>query len=210
MPALVPLGRCVYRHINFRILIAQAFPDLPASFRTVAGIGAQVTGGPGWIGSSFFDIEGEAADPATTTSDQLREMLHTLLKDRFQLEFHMETKEVAAYAMVSAKDGPKLTESAGPVTPEEARRRPPGSLFAGDMTLSDFAALLSIYMKTPVVDKTGLTRKYTMALNSFETGDGTAASIFTALPEQLGLRLEPQKIQFPVFVIDHLEKPAEN
>jgi uncharacterized protein (TIGR03435 family) len=210
MPLLVPLGRCVYRHINFRNLIVQAFPNLPISFRAVAGIDAQVTGGPGWIGGSFFDIEGKAADAATTTSDQLREMLHTLLKDRFQLDFHMETKELAAYAMVSAKDGPKLKESAGPVTAEEAGRRHARSLYAADMTLSDFAALLSIYVKTPVVDKTGLTRKYTITLNSLETGDDTAASIFTAMPEQLGLRLESQKIQFPVFVIDHLEKPTEN
>lgn len=210
MASGVPLGRCVYRHFNFRNLVMLIYPDLSPSFRVIAGIDEQVKGGPGWVGSSFFDVEGEAANPSATTTAQLQEMLRALLKDRFQLSFHIETREMSAYVIVPAKEGPKLKESAGPATPEEVRRRPARALFMPNTTLSDFATMLSIYMKTPVVDKTGLTRKYTMAVNSFETGDDTAASIFTALPEQLGLRLEAQKVGFQVFVIDRLEKPAEN
>lgn len=138
-------------------------------------------------------------------------MLQSVLKDRFQLAFHMETKEMSAYLMVQAKEGLKLKKSGGPPTAEEMRRRPAGrALFAPNMSLSDFADLLSVTMKIPILDKTGVAGNFTITLYSAETGDDTAASIFTAMPEQLGLRLEPQKVPFPVFVIDHLERPSEN
>jgi len=79
------------------------------------------------------------------------------------------------------------------------------------MTMTSYADLISMTMKMPIVDKTGIEGKYNIFLNSRETGgDDTSPSIFTALPEQLGLKLEAEKIPFKIFVIDHAEKPAES
>ena len=82
-------------------------------------------------------------------------------------------------------------------------------MFANNMTLTEYAGLLSMNVKAPVVDKTGIAGKYNIFLFSAETGDETGGSIFSALQEQLGLKLESQKISFEIYVIDHAEKPSE-
>jgi uncharacterized protein (TIGR03435 family) len=204
------LGRCVLRHATLRSLIKQAYP---LDILGVSVLQERVIGGPSWIDGSRFDLEAKAEDPSTATTDQLRKMLQTLLSDSFKLGFHRETRETSGYYMISAKSGFKLKESTAPLTPEDfaaARRRSSGQpLFANNTTLTNYAGLLSIYLKAPIVDKTGIPGKYNIFLFSTETGDQTSGSIFSALQEQLGLKLEPQKISFDIYVIDHAEKPSE-
>jgi uncharacterized protein (TIGR03435 family) len=206
----IPLGRCIFRHANLRTIIKQAYP---LSIIGVSLLQERVLGGPAWIDGSPFDVEAKAEDPSTTTIDQLRQMLRTLLKERFQLSFHMETRQTSGYYMTPTKDGFKLKESTGPLSSADyaaATRRSGGRpLVANNMTLTDYADLLSINVKAPVVDKTNIPGKYNIFLFSAETGDETSGSIFSALQEQLGLKLEPQKISFEIYVIDHAEKPSE-
>jgi uncharacterized protein (TIGR03435 family) len=194
-------------------MVAQAYP-ISVSLRLAVGIEKVVSGGPEWIDGSYFDIEAKAEDPMATL-DQLRRMLQTLLKDRFQLLLHAETREFSGYHMVPAKDGFKLNVSNGPLTAAEysAAIRNSGlrPFFANNMTLSEYAELIGMQLKMPIVDKTGISGKFNIFLDSAETGGGEfAPSIFTAFQEQLGLKLEVEKISFEILLIDHAEKPSEN
>jgi uncharacterized protein (TIGR03435 family) len=205
-----PLGRCILRHATLRTLIQRAYPlDLAA----VTLVQQRVLGGPSWIDDSFYDIEAKAENESDTTTEQRREMLRTLLKDRFQLAIHTETRETNGYQLLEAKGGFRLKEATAPATPADvatARRRSGGlPFFANNTTLADYGALLSMFVKAPIIDKTGIPGKYNIFLYSAETGDATAGSVFSALQEQLGLRLEAEKIQYEVHVIDRAERPSE-
>jgi uncharacterized protein (TIGR03435 family) len=205
----IGLGRCVFHHATLRDIISQAYPPENGALRPPE----RITGGPGWIEGSVFDIEAEAPDPAKANITQLREMLQTLLKDRFHLVLHRERRAFSGYYMVEAKDGFKLKEAAGPLTPAQvSAAKAPGShpLFANNMPLPWFADLLSVMLKEPIVDKTGIPGKYNYFLNSAETGDELAGSVFTAIQEQLGLKLEAAKIPFDILVIDSVERPTPN
>jgi uncharacterized protein (TIGR03435 family) len=206
----IPLGRCVFHHTTLRTIISQAYPAPNAAIR----VEQRIIDGPSWVDGSFFDIEAAAAEPEKTSMEQLRQMLQSLLKDRFHLAVHQETKEFSGYYLVEAKDGFKLKEAGGPPTDAElaAIRKPGNHAFSAfNMTLVYFADLLStVILKEPVVDKTGIPGKYTYIFNSAETGDELAGSIFTALQEQLGLKLESAKIPFEIIVIDRAERPTPN
>jgi uncharacterized protein (TIGR03435 family) len=177
-----------------------------------------------------------ATDPAKLTDEQRmtalereRERLRNLLEDRFQLKTRRETKEQQVYALVLAKGGPKIQESKegmGAMT-----RMGRGMLTAQGVTPAMLASTLSQPLGRPVIDKTGLTGKYDIELKwTPDPGQGPAGltgplppgvqlppppdpngpSIFTALTEQLGLRLESEKAPAEVLVIDRVEKPSEN
>ncbi len=205
----------------------------------------QISGGPGWIGSDRFDInarpEGSAAAPSTpddfrkfsdeqrkTFQEQQRERLRNLLADRFQLRIHKETKEQSIYALVVAKNGPKLKRAEGGPGPM-LRFGGRGQLDANGVEMGIFGNTLSNVVGRQVVDKTGLTGKYDLKLTwtpdpgeggflggpplpgvSPPPADPGGPSLFTALQEQLGLRLESQKGPGEVLVIDSVEKPSEN
>lgn len=180
----------------------------------------QLSGGPGWLDSEKFELEAKAADAAANES-QLRAMLRTLLSQRFRLVVSRETREMPVYALVVAKGGPKLHESkegeAIPTTGKELEAlgvMPPprvGERLAGQLfnryTMEEFASELSNDPKfdRPVVDKTGIQGSYLIGLRWYADGD-----ITTAMQEWLGLRLEAQKAQAEVLVIDHIERPSEN
>lgn len=190
----------------------------------------QVSGGPRWAETERFDIAARperasadrVEDPSKMTDAQLktvqeqtRERLRALLVDRFQLVVHNEIKEQPIYAVVVAKNGSKLHEAKELGSRQgmsTGRGRAQG--FAAPMEM--LAQSLSNQLGWPVVDKTGLTAKYDFVLEW--TPDMGAAgdvapvgpTIFTALQEQLGLRLESQKGPVPNIVIDRVEKPSEN
>jgi bla regulator protein blaR1 len=203
----------------------------------------QVSGGPGWIGSERFDVTARVDAAAAkgqedlakipeaqfkTVRDQSNERLRALLADRFHLVVHKETKEQPIYALVLAKNGPKLKEVKEVPGARQGmsmnRGRSEG--FAAPMEM--VAQVLSNTMGRPVVDKTGLTGKYDFVLEwtpdpgvdaraqGFGDGINTPApapggpTIFTALQEQLGLRLDSQKGPVENTVIDRVEKPSEN
>jgi uncharacterized protein (TIGR03435 family) len=186
----------------------------------------QVVGEPSWSTVDGFDIEAKVAavdlpTMARMTFEQRRTMFQQILADRFQLVAHHEMRELPVYQLVIGKNGSRLKESApddpASVTP---RRKGimfgpgPGRLTATDGSLSMVIAPLSRQFGRIIVDKTGLTGRYDFTLEW--TPDGVAPSdqsgpdIFTAIQEQLGLKLESTKGPVDVIVIDHIEKPSAN
>lgn len=165
----------------------------------------QVSGGPDWADSERFDILAEAPDRADTRD--LKPMLQALLADRFELALHRETRETAVYALVVAKNGPKLHRSAPDA--QYSMRVGLTGMSATNMSLHDFAETLSGYARHNVIDKTGLRGDFDFKFD-WSPQDPESPSIFTALQEQLGLRLESEKGPVEFLVIDHAEKPSEN
>jgi uncharacterized protein (TIGR03435 family) len=191
---------------------------------------SQLVGGPNWLDTEFYDVEGKT-EMKGATSDQLHEMFQTLLADRFKLRFHTETRETARYVLTVDKSGSKMKVSELPNNfdiPLQGVGR--GKIAAQREPMSHFCWFLSQGLNAPVVDKTGLDKNYDFTLEwSPELQDAAKAgtqppgngpnepppssdgpTLFTALREQLGLKLELQKGPVQVFVIDHAERPAEN
>jgi len=196
----------------------------------------QISGGPGWIGSDRFDVEGKAGNPKADP-DQVRLMLQSLLEDRFKLKLHRETKESSVYALVVGKDGPKIKLSSdqgpeinGPAPPgagpnHGAMRFGAGSLTGNAVTLSLFARLLSQQLDRIILDKTNLTGRFDIQLHwtpgvgevpydpsgyTLPPSDSSGPSVLAAIQEQLGLRLESIKAPVEIVVIDSVEKPSGN
>ncbi len=181
----------------------------------------QITG-PDWLKSERFDI---VAIASHVRKDQLRPMLQALLKDRFKLEVHRESKVLPVYALIQGKSGAKIQA----VKPdgESGIWDGTGKLTAKKVTMGHFAETLSSQMDRPVVDTTGMEGVFDFTLEYTKQdvqpkfnadGVGTTApdlgagpSIFSALQDQLGLKLESRKAPVEMLVIDHAEKePTEN
>lgn len=197
----------------------------------------QISGGPSWINLDTFDVEGKTGD-RNSEPDRLRLMLQALLADRFRLSVHREKKESPVYELAVNKGGPKFKASAdqspavdGPAPAgagpnHGAMRLGAGSLFGNAVTMSTFVNLLSQRLGRPVMDKTSLTGRFDIQMQwTPEVGESPVdptgfplpvpagsvdASIFSAIQEQLGLRLETAKAPVEVLVIDHAERPSEN
>jgi uncharacterized protein (TIGR03435 family) len=187
----------------------------------------QITGGPRWIGTDRWNIEAKAAGvPGRLPAEQQSRMIRALLADRFQLKVHTEKKKrVPAYALVVLKNGPKLHENAGDPGPVVHVER--GHMSFQKVRLAALTAQLTRQLGKPVIDMTNLAGEYDLVLDWVpEPGENSAIpgqpgppepasenngpSIFTALQEQVGLRLAPAKAPLDVLVIDHVEKPSEN
>jgi len=212
----VPLNRCVSRGHTLKWLIAAAYQVRWEQIDTL------IIGGPNWLDSDGFDVEAKAESPATEA--QLHSMLRALLADRFKLKLHREKKEMRVLAMTVAKGGPKLVPSPGDRNCSDDFRAcgmGSGASFRGkSQTMETLANSLSAWIGHVVVDKTGLKGLYDFdtgpwrpenAGDNFSAEVGaspdTTPTIFTALQEKLGLRLESQKAKVEVFVIDSAEKP---
>jgi uncharacterized protein (TIGR03435 family) len=178
--------------------------------------GYQISG-PAWLMAEKYDITAKAAGPAPL--NQLRQMLRTLLADRFQLQFHRETKELPVYALVAVKSGPKLHK--GEPGGNTSMRGENGAFMFHGTSMPQFADDLSTLSQVdrPVLDRTGIPGVFDFNLKFGESNDemkraliaGDGASIFTLLQEQLGLKLEAQKGPVDLLVIDHVERvPTEN
>ena len=166
-----------------------------------------------------FDIAAKAEDKADM--EQVAEMIKSLLAERFQLKFHHETRELPVYALLVGKNGSKLKASAGGDNHDSNTLR--GKITGQNIPLETLVTLLSNQLDRLVVDKTGLTGNFGFQLEwspeasrpSADAGGGTATepsgpSMFTAVQEQLGLRLEATKAPVDAVVIDALERPSEN
>jgi bla regulator protein blaR1 len=183
----------------------------------------QVSGGPGWANSETYDIV--AKGDGNATRPQLRLMLQALLKDRFKLALRQETKDAPIYELVVAKGGLKIQED---TTSPRSRSgmTGPGKFIAQKTSLAMFAQFLGTLAGRPVVDNTGLASTYSFKLDwTPEVGEGgplgpapldavppdsNRPSLFTALQEQLGLRLQSAKGPVESLVIEKAEKPTEN
>ncbi len=244
-------GQITYTNVSLRNIVMNAY-----------GVKNFQISGPGFLDTERFDVLAKV--PKGATKDDLKVMLQNLLAERFQIKLHQEKKELPIYALVVAKNGPKLKESAEDAPASADAPPPPPSpggrggfggrggmmiminngrmrLTASKQPVSGIADMLSNQLGRPVIDQTGLTGKYDFTVEfAPEEGqmmrgpmggmppsppgagpgpgpgegasDGPApANLFTALQEQLGLKLEPKKGPVDFLVIDHIEKaPTEN
>lgn len=184
----------------------------------------QIPGGPRLLDSERYDIEATYGVDAPTqrsrltfltiqSDAQVRLMLQALLAERFHLAIRHEMKELSAYSLNVAKNGPRLQES---TTPEDLQdmRVDLGQIQSNRMSMQQLAGLLSRLLTLPVLDKTGLDGYYDILLTwtpdqpSAEATHGP--SIFTAIQETLGLRLASGKEPVDTLVIDRVDKPTEN
>ncbi|MGB6687167.1 MAG: M56 and DUF3738 domain-containing protein [Terracidiphilus sp.] len=204
----------------------------------------RIIGAPGWVKSDRYDIEAKVAPEDAPKLDKLKRdermaMLQPLLVDRFNLKFHHETRELPIYALVVAKGGPKLKESApdGAGANGAPQRRMTtfngrGSIEATGSSTENLTHVLSPMLGRTIIDKTGLTGTYDYVLKWTPDNmpppmgggppgggpdggappppDASGPDIFTAIQEQLGLKLESEKGPVDVIVIDHIDKPSEN
>jgi uncharacterized protein (TIGR03435 family) len=178
----------------------------------------QVAGGPTWIGSEKYDID--AKGESNVKDREYRSMMSALLADRFRLKFHRETRELPVYALVLAKNGPKLLPAAKDAKSSMDGNR--GELTVRNATVVEFASILSNVLGRKVVENTGLTGRYDLTLkwtpddsrtqpgSNLRLADPAGLPIFTAIQEQLGLKLESTKGPIEVLVIDSVEHPTEN
>ena len=177
--------------------------------------------GPDWIqrGDLRFNVEAKAENPAKTTEQQLLTMLQNMLVERFQMKFHRDTSETSGFALLVGKNGPKLQVSksdetrltfTGPDGKGELKPFPgqPISMKARKVSIPALLSLLTaVGGHGPGVDKTGLTGEYDFALSWDEQA---GPDLSTALRDQLGLRMEAEKVPVSVFVVDSAQKPSAN
>ena len=171
----------------------------------------QISKAPVWLGSQHYDVSVKPEGPGGLTYAQMKQPLQQLLEQRFALAVHRENKDVDGYALVIAKGGPKLKAS----TDDSGRNKfiLPNGIRFDHTVIATFAAALARPTGRPVVDKTGLSGNFDIDLKYApeKAVDSSLPSIFTALQEQLGLKLEPAKVPFEMLVIDHVNRtPTEN
>jgi len=202
------------------------------------GISPNIAGrviGPDWIKTARYVIQGKSPDSVTsavqsmTIEERMKVnllMMQSLLADRFQLKAHFEIREMPVYELTLAKGGSKLKEDS-----DLTKRR----FAVGGSTIRATAAPINVIFNAlecapdvggrEVVDRTGLTGNYDFSLSwtpletaavpgeehgSLSSANGGGASLFTAIEEQLGLKLVPAKRMAQVLVIDHIEQPSPN
>jgi len=218
-------GRFTAQNVSVKILIQYDAYAIP---------GPQILGGPDWLGSQRFDIDAKVDDTTAERMDKLpylqrnllmHQLVQQLLADRFKLAVHWEQKEFPVYALVAAKNGPGLHPAKDPN--KDSRSSNNGSLTDEGVTMTDLAQqmtqILSREVGRIVIDKTSLQGKFDLTLTwspdnhsanftnaSADNAAPLGPSIFTAVKEQLGLKLEATKAPVEVLVIDHIEAPSEN
>lgn len=224
MSANLQNGRVTVRNAPLRLLIVAAW-HIPDS---------ALEGAPGWLDIDRYDVIAKSAP--TTSEDDLRLMVRTLLAERFKLTVHPGQRAMPAYVMTVGKQGPKLQQSEA-AKPGEQRCGPaegtPGDVHVAchHATMADLAEALpnmagGYFRGTPVVDQTDLKGSYDFKLdwtpagryNAATRGDAAAGgdtgivrSVFEAVEAQVGLKLESKKVSVPTVVIDHVERvPTEN
>jgi uncharacterized protein (TIGR03435 family) len=208
-------GQISFRNASFRSILMSAY-----------SLKQYQISGPEWIKTTGFNIEAKV--PRGATKEQLKPMLQTLLAERFHLAVHRETRDLPVFALVIAKNGPKLTaakdleDGGGGFGPWRGNPR----WVATNVTMRGLAEFLSPLLERPVIDLTGIVGIYDFTLywaaeypmvrvaprvsGAEETPD-PAPTIFQAVQEQLGLKLEPRPAPIEILVIDHAEKiPTEN
>lgn len=191
-----------------------------------------ISGQPGWVNSTGFDVSAKVAGEDVETlkklnGDQRRAMLKPLLAERFSLKVHEETRTLPVYELEVAKGGPKMKQSAPEALGPDGKPDPkaggyisiaPGRIEAKDFAMETFVNNLAYAVERTVIDKTGMTGKYDLDLKwtpEHQAGgdNGTSdapSSIFTAVQEQLGLRLQSTKGPVKTLVVDHAALPTEN
>jgi bla regulator protein BlaR1 len=219
-----PGGRLAISHATLRFLIKIAY-DVGDD---------QILGGPAWLNSTRFDLQGKppvplSGDPLTMTKEQIllfheptRLRLQRLLSDRFRLELRKESKSMPVFALVPGRNGAKLKRSATEGNTEVSFAH--GILTAKRMDMASLARFLSEgRVGRPVVDATDLKGKYDLRLEwepdpaldptqagNQQTAAGAGISVFTAVQQQLGLRLDARTSPADALVVARAELPSAN
>jgi len=211
-----PNGTFTATNIPARSLITLAY-DIP-SFQLAGG-------GPSWISDQRYDLLAKLPSDAVKTAGperfaQMRTALQALLADRFQLVIHRETQMIPGYFLVVGKSGFKLKKTADDGQADFSSNR--GKLTAHRISIELLARNLSGSLSCPVVDMTGIKGVFDLTLEwspdevespvkaGGEAAEPAGPSIFAAVQEQLGLKLEKQKAPVEMIVIDRIEKPPAN
>ncbi len=203
---ITPGGRFTATHVSLRALLnAYGVRDF------------QIAQPPAWFDSQRYDVAAKAE--TDVPEDSIKPMVQNLLTDRFQLKFHRESKEMQAYVLTVSKGGLKIA----PLHTTETGRvnRKGMGLIAGSKAsmaqlaeaLSDVALNGRYILDRPVLDRTELSGVYDFTWSwtpEASAPDLSGPSLFTALQEQLGLKLETRKAQVEILVIDHVEKASAN
>ena len=219
-----PGGIHTFTNVLIRSVISLAY-DVPSS---------RLIGGPGWLVTDRYDISARGKDAATR--DETAQMLRAMLRDRFQLAARVEKRDLPVYHLLLARAdgrlGSGMRQSPFNCRDPEARKKAyaaalpnsrivcglqdgAGSFTGGGVEVATIASVLTGASGRPVLDKTGLSGgfdvdlKWTPSLAS-DAAPPDAVSIFTAVQEQLGLKLESGTAPLDVLVIDRIERPSEN
>jgi uncharacterized protein (TIGR03435 family) len=194
----------------------------------------QISGAPSWVGTERWDIEAKTEGvQGGLTRDQSNALLRRLIEDRFQLKSRRESKKLPVYALEMVQNRTKTELNTHPG--DETQRKPLvnfgfGSAVFTDSSVSGLAGQLTLYLDRPVLDRTGIqgaydfTLKWSPAPNESSPqalglppradpsppADSSGPSLFTALQEQLGLKLKSTKAPVDILVIDHVQRPSEN
>jgi uncharacterized protein (TIGR03435 family) len=196
-------GQTRMTNITLRALIQMAFDVRDYSLS-----------GPSWLDSERFDIVGKF--PAGASRTQIPAMLQTLLKSRFGMVFHWAPKELSGFALVAAEKGAKVQPVEA--TYESGNETSDGRIRARHVSMEQFARLLERALDRPVEDQTGMPGIFDFALDwtpdeapAAATEDVPAPSLFTAIQDQLGLRLRAQKVSVQTLAVDRIERaPSGN
>jgi uncharacterized protein (TIGR03435 family) len=189
----------------------------------------QLIGLPPWAETDKYDIDAKPDGEGAPSGKQWKVMIQKMVAERYKLTFHPDKKELSVYVLSVGKGGPKLTKSEGDPNglPGLFFRGRLGDLGVRNATMADFTGLMqSAVLDKPVVNQTGLTGKYDFTLSwtpddSQFSGMGAKIppptdsanappNLYTAIQEQIGLKLDATKAPADVLVIDHVEKPSEN
>jgi uncharacterized protein (TIGR03435 family) len=198
------------RH-TLQMLISSTYPDLPLW---------RMSGGPSWATTEFWDVAAKLPTGASTDQERLyratEQMLRNFLAGEFKLKTHFVKREQPVYNLVPAKNGPKLKPSGGAAA---SFRFTSTGIEIHHQTMQEFASSLFCpscgrqLADRLVFDKTGLDGYYDLTLDfspSNIQSDTSGPSIFTAVEEQLGLKLQPGKAAIDFLVIDQAERPPQN
>lgn len=208
-------GRRIYtERENLRSMIMFAYGVHPR----------QVLNAPPWADTDYYDVNGQPDEPGEPSLDQVRSMFRKLLADRFQLSCHPDSKELPVFVLSVGKNGHKLARSErGQMEFPDQTIHGPGNLTERNATMAEFAGMLqAAVLDRPVLDQTKLEGRFDFMLRwtpdesqfsgrARPTDDANALpDLFTAMQEQLGLKLESVKAPANVIIVDKVEKPSAN
>jgi len=170
-----------------------------------------IAGMPNWMESQEYDLSAKVEGDQQLTLEQMQPMFQRLLEQRFHFKCHRETRMTQGFELIVAKDGPKLQPSKGDGKPYAQIL--PNHMDVRHMDTEHIAGVIAHRAGKPVIDKTNLVHTYDFRL-SYSPANGSDSSLpdfFTALQEELGLKLESHKVPVNFLIVDHVERtPDEN
>jgi uncharacterized protein (TIGR03435 family) len=193
----------------------------PVEMMLLVGYGvqkSQIVGAPEWVRTERFTVDGVPDVDGEPTLEQFQSLVRKLLAERFAMKLHHEQREMPVYALTVAKGGTKMARSTGDPNGHPRENGGGGNIRSFKFTntsMPDLALLLLVEVDRPVVDHTGVQGRYDFQLkfskdDANTTDPNAPPRIFTAIQEQVGLKLEPTRAPADVLVIDKIERPSAN